>query len=479
MIAKRLRASYWDDDKPAATLLDVLSNGFDSDQLEKLAAADDLTFLEIKPERGYAFVHVVTTGAGEYYGPNNNADFFNENSRVVEFPNGLEKSAAIDEGLSKYHKTYREYGAVYRNHFNSKKGGEPEGEIVWETFNPDLHRGELVIKLAEDKWSDDLEKLASGEPLYWSQGCGVPYDICSICGNKAKTRANYCDHLRFQKLAIDTSGNQVYAINDKPHFHDISRVLKPADRIAFGLQKVASIGSVNVVDDYIANEEGLYIPANLVRAISSKKEADRYDILQKLAKLENGINLHVNKGLKSLSESFIKTAEEEDKIVKDLEGIPLDKLFSSLLNNNEMLTPNTFVRIVIHKKPKEVEGVKGFPKALESIFGDLLEDGNLEDLTNDGSYMPGFSYPDRSVEDKVKGLSESLSLDEEPVKHRIVKITVIGKPDKMEKESMMDEPTPAAKYLAKEYAKYQLTFLANSDKRENNLMLAVLQNQTT
>ena len=46
---------------------------------------------------------------------------------------------------------------------------------------------------------------------------------------------------------------------------------------------------------------------------------------------------------------------------------------------------------------------------------------------------------------------------------------------KMDKESMMDEPTPAARYLAKEYAKYQLTFLANTN--EENLMMAVLQNQ--
>ena len=468
MITKRLRAAYWENDKPAAHLLNIFSRGFDSVQLEKIAASDALTAFNIKPEIGSASIHLITTGAGEYYSANHNADYFNESSRKVKFPEGFVKEAMLGGGLEEYHSTFLKYGAVYRDHFNSKKGGTPEGEIVWEKYNRDMHRGELVIKVKEEKWEPELEKLAKEEPVYFSMGCGVPEDICSICSNRAANRSSYCQHLRFQKLAILEDGSMVFAYNDKPHFHDISLVAKPADRIAFGLQKVAS------ATKFVEDEAGLYLPTSLVRAISSKKEADRYEILQKLAKLEENVAKNSNAELRTLTESFIKTAEEEDKIVKELKDFPQEKLFSSLINNNSMLTPNTFVSIVLKKKPSEVEGAEGFPKALKSIFSDLLENGDFKDLTEDGSYMPGISFPDREIEDKVKGLSESLSLNEEPVRHRIIKITVTGIP-KMDKESMMDEPTSAAKYLAKEYAKYQLTFLANSKK--DNMMLAVLQNQ--
>jgi hypothetical protein len=362
--------------------------------------------------------------------------------------------------------------AAYRDHFNSKKGGKSQGDIVWESYNEPMHRGELIVKLANDKWGDDLEKLAAGEPIYFSMGCGVRYDWCSRCGNKASKKSEYCDHLKFQKLAIDSEGNMVYAYNDAPHFHDISRVARPADRIAFGLAKVASEGTQVVLEKDEA--VGLYLPVSLVRAVSGKREADRYGLLHKLAKLEKD-NLLRDNNLNDLALSFIKSAKQEEDILDKLSDIPLEKLFSSLNNNNMMLTPNTFVHIVLKKKPEEVNGVEGLPKALKTIFSDLIEGGDLGELAEDSSFGPCIGI-DRDIEDKVKGLSDLLSLDAEPVKRRIIKITISGKPEEQKEAMLIDEPSPEAKYLAKEYAKYQLTFLANNNK-EDNILLAALQNQ--
>lgn len=477
MIVKRYRAAYWDDGNPTARILNTYSRGLDESQLTKLAADDSLRFSDIKPEKGYSFIHLITTGAGERYGPNANADFFNETAKTVDFPEGLTKTASLDEGLKKYHSTYKQFGAVYRDHKNSKSGAKPEGEIVWESYNEPMHRGELVVKLPNEKWAMELQKMASGEPLYFSQGCGVPFDICSVCGNRAKTRKSYCEHLLFQKLAIHPSGTQIYAYNDQPHFHDISLVSKPADRIAFGLTKIARDAAGTMVDEYLM-EDDVYIPASLYEVLNGGKGRDRYALLEKLAKIEKEVACETSDENDDLCNACSLSDDDENKVVKELGGMPLESLISSLINNKSMLTPKTFVRIVIGKPPEEVDGVRGFPQALSKIFSDLFDGGDLSEVLEDGSYAKGLKYPDRASDQKVKGLSDLLSLESEPIQHRIIKITISGGPDKkktLDKKASHDEPTAQAKYLAKEYAKYQISFL--SAVKDVDPVLAVMYNK--
>jgi len=70
-----------------------------------------------------------------------------------------------------------------------------------------------------------------------------------------------------------------------------------------------------------------------------------------------------------------------------------------------------------------------------------------------------------------------LSLDEEPVRHRIMLIAIRGgKTPKIKKEAGQRKPGAEAQYLAKEYAKYQLSFLAGTNSNEL-LKLVALNNQ--
>lgn len=73
-----------------------------------------------------------------------------------------------------------------------------------------------------------------------SHNCRVEYDICSICGNKAKNRTEYCEHLQKYMGKAMPDGRQVYAINPRPKFFDISQVKNPADKTAYMLKKIAS-----------------------------------------------------------------------------------------------------------------------------------------------------------------------------------------------------------------------------------------------
>lgn len=474
MIPKRIHPGLSFHDIPTAHLLKVHSKGVDFGQMQKIAASDYVMHAEIKPEKDKSYVHLITTGAGEFYGPNNNADWFNKSASRFHFPKpqpGGKKFKDLKGGLEKYHGTFTKYASVYREHNNKNKGGTPQGEVVMEAYNPAMNRGELIVKLANDNWHDDLEKLANNEPIYFSMGCGVPYDTCSICGNEAPTRNNYCEHLKYNKLGMDKEGNQVFAINDQPHFHDISRVRVPADRIAFGLRKVAS-SAVEV--PYEEDITDLYLPVSVIEKIGAQSEITRAKALEKLSAIEKKI---IAKGMtpeeSTITEAFNKN-EAPEEIVKKMQEIPLDSLLSSLSDAKVMLPPKTFIRVVMKKPEGEIPGLQEMPCALKHVFSDLQGD---EDILRDGSYEPvgGFSS---SADEVAKDLAGTLSLDDEPIQKRIIVISVKGdKPiDKAANLAVSSTISKEAKLLAKEYAKYQLSFLTSTGSNKY-AHLAVLSNQ--
>jgi hypothetical protein len=475
MINKQIITATWDD-LPSTFLMNVGSKGVDKCQFQKCASSEELT-KDVKPEKGYSFVHVISTGSGEFFGANSNADYYNEKGRDYTFCspcNSMQKTAKLCGGLEEFHCTYMKFGGVYREHKNGRKGFKPDGDVFKEAYNTNRHRGELILKLSNDIWADDLQKIANKEVVSWSIGAGVPYDICSVCGNKAKSRNEYCEHLRYNKLGLDKEGRQICALNDQPHFHDISRVSNPADKIALTLQKVASRNSLLFGDFVRDATDGLYLPLSLLEKIGTGKEKSRLALIQKLAKLEKELKV-CPKLMEDVGDALTLDNDEEDEVVKSLENEDIKKLFAGLENKNMMLTPNTFIRIVIKKRPESIDNVVNLPGALKTVFNDILNDGSLEDVLNDGSFSSIGSSSDTSLNGKLNELSELLSLDSAPVQHRIIKITVMPKKNKgkIEKESNTGEPSMEAKILAREYAKYQLSFLARS--KEENLKLAVLR----
>ena len=114
--------------------------------------------------------------AGEFYGSNRNGDYFPEGA------------------LKEYHKTFEALGHVYRHHVN-KDPKKSMGRVMFSHYNPEMHRVELILELDRKKSEDILTRLDKGDLPAVSMGCRVPWDECSICGNRAKTRKEYCDHL--------------------------------------------------------------------------------------------------------------------------------------------------------------------------------------------------------------------------------------------------------------------------------------------
>lgn len=193
--------------------------------LVKAAADSQVTSFvsKLTPEPDKVYVHILAMGAGEAYSANRNADFFPE------------------ENLIKYHKTFETSPAhIFRNHVN-KDPSIAIGKVVFSTYNPRMRRVEVVAWIDKEKGRDIVERLERGEFPATSMACKTPYDVCSVCGNHAHTRQEYCEHLTSELGRIYPDGKKVMAMNVAPlSFFDMSIVVRPADVTSSVLQKVAS-----------------------------------------------------------------------------------------------------------------------------------------------------------------------------------------------------------------------------------------------
>lgn len=188
----------------------------------------------LKPDPKSVYMHIPAVSAGEYWGANNWGDYFPEDS------------------LKKYHKSFYD-ARVFRRHDN-KDVRKSIGDVVLATYNDKMHRAELVVRIYRELAPDIAEKADKGEPVGFSMGCRVPYEICSYCKTKIYKTKERCDHLKFH-MNKTLDGRPVYAINSYPDFFDISETPNPADKSIWSIKKVAS----GVVEEELVESEEIEI----------------------------------------------------------------------------------------------------------------------------------------------------------------------------------------------------------------------------
>jgi hypothetical protein len=250
-------SSFYQDDEPSVTLLDlsIADKGF-----EKKAAHEDIqAFVDkLQPKPGYTYLHINAMTAGEYHGSNRNADFFPE------------------ENLKRYYKTFETTPAyVYRSHIN-KDPRKSYGKVIFSIYNERMHRVELICECPNELVEDITSRIEQGDFPTTSMACKTPADTCSICGNVARSRQEYCSHLKTELNRLYPDGRKVFAINDHPlTFFDISIVLRPADVNSSILKKVAydaSMGSAELADVEGLTEDGFHKRANIRKLAELIKE---------------------------------------------------------------------------------------------------------------------------------------------------------------------------------------------------------------
>lgn len=201
------------------------------DELSKESNDIEAFLKTFTPDPAFMYLQVIAMGAGEYYGCNKNGDYFPEKSLIM------------------YHHTFEQNAKIFKEH-NNKSDSPDYGRVSKSWYNPTMHRVELILAVDKAKAPDIVARIEAGEKPELSMGCKIPHDVCSICGNKAAKKNEYCDHIKYELKRVFDDGRQVSMINLQPTFFDISFVFRRADKIAFTLRKVASdIGSLEHVFD--------------------------------------------------------------------------------------------------------------------------------------------------------------------------------------------------------------------------------------
>ena len=159
--------------------------------------ASDNPLEKIPQKKNHAYLYVIAMGAGDYYGENNNGDFFYE------------------KDLLEYYKTFESAG-IFVQHFN-KDPSKSIGRVREATYNNHMHRVELVLEIPKSKSPEYYEAIKNGERIKVSMGVKVPQEMCSYCGAITKgSIANRCDHLKYMMHHQMENGQVVYAINMPP-----------------------------------------------------------------------------------------------------------------------------------------------------------------------------------------------------------------------------------------------------------------------
>lgn len=298
----------------------------------------------IRPDAGSTWVLLNAMGQGEFYGPNVNGDFFGygelvrhpkewESTRIFDVEKRRELARKFDGGYTTF------YNAHPFKHHANKNPDRAFGTVEVAHWNKRMRRVELIIKLVHDQClkhggMDIVNRLKDGEFPDVSMGTRVIYDICSVCGNKAKNASEYCVHINERRREKDPKGDGTlpYMINIRPIFFDISFVLVGADRTARALWKIAQAQNAHL-------EDALY-------KIAYNKSAEIY----KLSDLIKYVVPPMDGGRDSLQESDLpqnNRSEFPESILRGLGSLPMNEMFSTLGRSGAVLHPDEFKKIII------------------------------------------------------------------------------------------------------------------------------------
>lgn len=481
----------YDFDEPQIQLLNVPSRGLVGDvrrQLEKRAASQLLQdFERYLGPKDEPLVHLIAVGSSEFFGPNRNGDAFSA------------------ETCRRYHSTFVKYARFYRSHQN-RDARKSYGIVKASAYNEPLRRIELLVALngspeaakrngglVADK---ELHKLASGQPIAVSMACRVPYDICSYCGNKARSRAEYCRapsegghckagglHSHIGELVeVDGQLHHLHADNPTPTWFDISHVYRPADRIAYvlgELEKAAAAGQTIAGVD-VAAQMGLVVPPVLLHT-ATKTAAERQMVteLTELAAMEAEVACSP---FRDLLPSFHPDVQETELTPPEGYREKFGQFLRALADRRVMLPLPHFLCVTTGLPlEKAAETAVLVRRYLPGMFTDLLAHPDVLDTLAASSYWPDDRAPEayRLWAEKV---AEACSLRRDDV-YRRAQLGAICDGTEMTTRLRGVEKTamvcPPAKRLAEQYALYQVAFLgAISSDSEKPLMrhLAVLHN---
>jgi hypothetical protein len=483
-MVKIVSPSGWDGlEGPHASLVKVPGSGLrghDRGSFIKRAGASSNVFLpyldSIKVAKDEQLVHLIALGASEAYGPNRNGDAFSEKT------------------CQDCHDTFVKFARWYRNHKN-KDPQHSYGIIKLSAYNPLMRRIELLVALNAEKSAADrngghvadkeLAKLARGDDLAVSMACRVPYDVCSWCGNKARTRDEYCksasckaggcaDNLtKLVKVGNDT--HLVHVKNPGPLvWFDMSDVYRPADRICYGgradyFDKAASDGGfMGVGGAKLAEDLGVTAPLSVVLAQDAllpgewpSHLAEQVKLAHALADVERHDVLRLHPDTRR---AF--AADVQPPLARNLEGVDVGEpgsvkmaAFLGALADRKIILPlRDFAALT-----KRAQLCDDAASCLRGAYRRMIDDGTLGRRVADNAYAPAEKLASAKVREFAGRHASIYSLHKDAVDHRIRLSALRGCRTPGLNSTIWNEKkahdSPLAEGLARDYALYKLASL--------------------
>lgn len=192
-----------------------------------------------KSDREYIPVLVNALGASDFWGQNTNGDLFNWSALSHDCSAKCCQTHPFDSFVNYVIGPYGYKTFHIANPFVHHKNKDPSrafGRVALSVLNDRMKRVELIVLVHRALASQYdaghvVDALDRGEFPDVSMGAKVPYDRCTICGNLARDKPDYCACIKELGMGrILEDGRRIGVINDYPRFFDISFVWVGADK---------------------------------------------------------------------------------------------------------------------------------------------------------------------------------------------------------------------------------------------------------
>lgn len=463
-MVKLIPPGSWDWGENSAQLVKVSSQGLVGDDLRQLIKrsshvfADKVANLEVRPDESLA--HLIALGSTEAWGPNRNGDGFKEAT------------------CQRYHDTFVKHARAFRHHQN-KNPDKSYGVVKLSAYNDAMRRIELLVAYNNTKEAAarngglvadrELEKLARGEDLSVSMACTVSHDVCSGCGNRARSRSEYCDgpsckyggcKTNLGKVAAD--GHMLHVDNPHPRWFDISLVARPADRIAWGngadyLKAASHIGGAAM-----AEELGVEAPFEFWWDLpDASVDREIYDMAGKCAELESS---DLSSAIEQARHASVQVPVDFSLLLGSGQWTQekFARACSALAEQNVLLPPQEFLRFLLGEKCAEEFWPYVAPR-LAGVFTHLAKDAEalgaaVQDNPFTGKPAVAISTKDRQWASKY---AQHYGLNPVTIRNRIAENLANGVAPSLVAQPSKIATVDESDRWAKAYAAYQLAFLVD------------------
>jgi len=437
---------------------------------QKTAASEQFLhdLQDIKLASGDIPVHINAIGATEFYGNNRKGDSFSAQT------------------CKDRHHTFVKKGRIYTHHRN-KDPNNSFGKVAASCFNEPMGRIELMViangnkeasarnggKVLPDEFLSKLEK--TGE-VPFSMGCSIKFDQCSLCSNKAKGRAQYCDEntCRDEKTgefypgcknglgSVLEDGRVQYVDNIEPTFFDASFVTLPAYQSGYGVRA-----------DYLQKQASYSIPQSttIYRELPEsdndrQKQLMMRHTITKLADYQS----QIGKSSDALLSYGLRIAQDDSKLGETLKKLPLQTKYAGLrllAENGILLSPESYADAFYESKT----AAAAIRENSETVWTQII------DSPNSGKVLQAFSRANPKTASAWFPVSHlgKYCLSEDEIRSKVSRGSLLAAFGQFKSASFI--PQHEGRQMARDYAIYKAAALCFFPKEHlsNGFKIAVLQ----